>query len=96
VGLSVGASLETSLIVKMFDPGFTHRKSGKELMHHSDRCCQYTSKRFKDFIKEHDVQLSMSHMGCCYDNAVAESFFHRLKTEHVDFCRYRTGRRGYE
>ncbi len=41
-------------------------------------------------MKEHDVKLSMSHGGCCYDNAVAESFFHTLKTEHVDFFKYRT------
>jgi len=41
-------------------------------------------------MKEHDVKLSMSHGGCCYDHAVAESFFHTLKTEHVDFFKYRT------
>jgi transposase InsO family protein len=41
-------------------------------------------------MEEHDVKLSMSQNGCCYDNAVAENFFHTLKTEYVDFCRYRT------
>jgi transposase InsO family protein len=29
------------------------------------------------------VQQSMSKTGCCYDNAVAESFFHSLKVEWV-------------
>ena len=90
VGLSMGASLETPLVVKTLDQAFTHRKPNKGLMHHSDRGCQYTSKHFKGFMEEYDVKLSMSHKGCCYDNAVAESFFHTLKTEHVDFCRYRT------
>ncbi len=90
VGLSMGASLETPLVVKTLDQAFTHRKRGKELMHHSDRGCQYTSKCFKGFMEEHDVKLSMSHKGCCYDNAVAESFFYTLKTVHVDFCNYRT------
>jgi len=41
-------------------------------------------------MEEHDIKLSMSQGGCCYDNAVAESFFHTLKTEHVDFNKYRT------
>ena len=31
----------------------------------------------------------MSGKGNCYDNAVAESFFHTLKTEHTNFCDYR-------
>lgn len=44
--------------------------------------------RGNSIMEEHDVKLSMSHAGCCYDNAVAESFFHTLKTEHVDFCKY--------
>ena len=32
----------------------------------------------------------MSRKGNCYDNAVAESFFHTLKTEHVYDSRYET------
>jgi transposase InsO family protein len=32
----------------------------------------------------------MSRKGNCYDNAVAESFFHTLKTEHVYYYRYET------
>ncbi|MBL7050527.1 MAG: IS3 family transposase, partial [Nitrospira sp.] len=33
---------------------------------------------------------SMSRKGNCYDNAVAESFFHTLKTEHVYNYSYET------
>ena len=87
-GLSIRASLETPLVVKTPHQAFTHRKPTKGLMHHFDLGCQYTSKHFKGFMEEYDVKLSMSHKGCCYDNAVAESFFHTLKTDHVDFCRY--------
>lgn len=32
----------------------------------------------------------MSGKGNCYDNAVAESFFHTLKTEHVYRFKYET------
>ena len=31
----------------------------------------------------------MSAKGHCYDNAVAESFFHTLKTEEIHLCNYR-------
>ncbi|PWU16268.1 MAG: hypothetical protein C5B45_00915 [Chlamydiae bacterium] len=34
--------------------------------------------------------LSMSGKGNCYDNAVVESFFHSLKTEHTNFCKFKT------
>jgi transposase InsO family protein len=32
----------------------------------------------------------MGAKGSCYDNAVTESFFHTLKTEHTYFQRYDT------
>ncbi len=34
-------------------------------------------------LKTHGIRPSMSSSGNCYDNAIAESFFHGLKTEHV-------------
>ncbi len=41
-------------------------------------------------IKEHKFVQSMSDKGNGYDNAVAESFFHTLKTELVYFESYQT------
>ena len=35
------------------------------------------------FLSDNDFVCSMSRKGCCWDNAVAESFFHTLKTELV-------------
>ena len=61
-----------------------HRGSKEGLMHHSDRGSQYTSKECKALAKEHNIRLSMRGKGHCYDNAVAESFFHTLKTEHTN------------
>ena len=58
-------------------------------MHHSDKGCQYTSREFKELADKSGIKLSMSGKGNCYDNAVAESFFHTLKTEHTNFCKYR-------
>ena len=51
---------------------------------------QYTSGSFQELTKQHGIQqLSMSTKGHCYDDAVAERFFHTLTGEHVNFYRYR-------
>jgi len=90
VGLSQGDRLETSLVTSALKQALYHRELAGELMHHSDRGCQYTSKEFKELALRHGIRLSMSAKGHCYDNAVAESFSHTLKTEETDLNRYRT------
>lgn len=90
VGLNMGESLETSLVTTALKQALCHRDVMAGLMHHSDRGCQYTSREFKELTQRHGIHLSMSAKGRCYDNAVAESFFHTLKTEHTDHCRFRT------
>jgi len=50
---------------------------------HSDQGSQYSSYNYKVFAKTHNIILSMSRRGNCYDNAVAESFFKTLKKELV-------------
>jgi putative transposase len=41
-------------------------------------------------LRSHGIIQSMSGKGNCYDNAVAESFFHTLKTELVYLESYET------
>jgi len=92
VGLSMGNRLETSLITRALKQALHHRgikSESSELMHHSDRGCQYTSKEFKELTSGYGIKLSMSGKGHCYDNAVAESFFHTLKTEETSLRNYR-------
>lgn len=90
IGLAMGDNLKTSLVLKTLNQAFIHRQPEAGLLHHSDRGCQYTSNDFAMFMKKHEVKLSMSGTGYCYDNAVMESFFHTLKTEHTDLCNFRT------
>ena len=45
---------------------------------------------FRELLTQHRIVQSMSGKGNCYDNAVAESFFHTLKTELVYFENYQT------
>ncbi|MBS0627967.1 MAG: IS3 family transposase [Verrucomicrobia bacterium] len=86
IGLRMGESLETNLVKRALSQALRHRSLSGELLHHSDRGCQYTSKEFKELSKKHGIKLSMSGKGHCYDNAVAESFFHTLKTEYIYLC----------
>ncbi len=50
-------------------------------MVHSDQGSQYAATRFKALLARHEALQSMSRRGNCYDNAPAESFWSRLKTE---------------
>ncbi len=51
---------------------------------------QYASAPYRARLAQHGAVQSISRRGDCYDNAVAESFFHTLKTELVYQQRYRT------
>ena len=61
-----------------------------ELVFHSDRGVQYACNNYRTLLNRHKIIQSMSGKGNCYDNAVAESFFHTLKTELVYHETYRT------
>ncbi len=61
-----------------------------ELIHHSDRGVQYASHEFQALLKTNGIQCSMSRKGDCWDNAVAESFFHTLKVELIHGKTYKT------
>ena len=52
-------------------------------LHHSDRGPQYTSDDFRDLLRKHGIECSMSARGSCYDNAPVESFFSLLKRERI-------------
>lgn len=90
VGLSMGDRLETELVMKALKQALYRCQPEPGLMHHSDRGSQYTSKEFRELARRHGIKLSMSAKGHCYDNAVAESFFHTLKTEETHLQKYRT------
>ena len=53
------------------------------LIHHSDRGVQYASNEFRALLNNYGIECSMSRKGDCWDNAVAESFFHTLKVELI-------------
>jgi transposase InsO family protein len=60
------------------------RQPAAGLIVHSDQGSQYTATRFRELVARHHALPSMSRRGNCYDNAHAESFWSRLKTELLD------------
>ena len=83
VGWSMDDTMTTDLVERAFNAAFLSRKPALGLLHHSDRGVQYTSGRYRDLLHRHGIESSMSRTGNCYDNAVVESFWGKLKTEMV-------------
>jgi len=83
VGWACAPSLETTIVIQAMDMALRQRQPAPGLIFHSDRGCQYTSQVFRDRLRLAGIRQSMSKTGCCYDNAVAESFFHSLKVEWI-------------
>ncbi len=90
VGLSMGATMTTALVLNALNQAVIHRRPAPGLTYHSDKGSQYTSQVFQKQLAEHGLLASMSGTGNCYDNAAMESFFHTLKTEHIYFEHYAT------
>ncbi len=83
VGWSMGNRITQELTLSALRMALWKRKPGRGLLSHSDRGSQYTSKAYRELLNDHGIVCSMSRKGNCWDNAVAESFVHTLKTELV-------------
>jgi len=89
VGWSIGNSLATELVSDALRCAIERRRpDGKQLLHHSDRGCQYTSDAYQQTLRRFGIKCSMSRRGCCYDNAVMERFFWSLKHEWTNHERF--------
>jgi len=81
VGLAFGTDATTSLTVRAMLDALHRRHPPQGLIFHTDRGCQYASRRFRRFTRSRGIAQSMSRRGNCLDNAVAESFFATLEAE---------------
>jgi putative transposase len=84
VGWSLSDSLQHQFVVDAFYRALWRRRPPKGLMVHSDRGVQYACDAFRNVLAVNGVIQSMSRKGNCWDNAVAESFFHVFKSELGD------------
>lgn len=83
LGWSTSESLAAELAQRALDQALQARPEAPldELLHHSDRGCQYTSAGFRRRLGMRCIRQSMSRRGNCYDNAAMESFWATLKAE---------------
>lgn len=88
VGWDLSESLERYSVMRALNKSILRRRPNQGLMIHSDRGVQYASDDFRKILKKNHFIQSMSRKGNCWDNAVAESFFHSIKTQMIHHCRF--------
>lgn len=85
VGWSVGPTLTTEYPLKALDMALTRIKDvpleNMELIHHSDRGCQYASSQYICKLQKHGIGISMTESGDPKDNAQAERINNTMKNE---------------
>lgn len=90
VGWSMAERMQATLVNDALMMAVWKRKPAQGLIWHTDRGSQYASDSHRLLLAQHGILQSMSRKGDCWDNAVAESFFHSLKTELVHHESYQT------
>ena len=90
VGWATASCLSQTLVLQPIKQALWQRNVPPGLIFHSDRGSQYASEAVKELLKQNHIIQSMSGKGNCYDNAITETFFSTLKTEHVYFEEYDT------
>lgn len=85
-GWSVGPTLSTAyplaaleMALKTYHPKVG--ESGRGLVHHSDRGCQYASSKYISMLKEQGIMPSMTECGDPKENAQAERINNTMKNE---------------
>ncbi len=82
--------LRSGLIERALRNALEQRRPSGPLLHHSDRGVQYACDDYRELLRAHGLEASMSRKGNCWDNAAMESFFGTLKQELVHRQTYGT------
>ena len=85
IGWSMNSRMTSELVCDALKMALFRRGFPKHVIVHSDRGSQYCSKDYCALITKHELRQSMSRKGNCWDNACAESFFHSLKVEALQY-----------
>jgi transposase InsO family protein len=81
VGWSMSQWLKAPLVTAALQMAIDQRQPLPGLIMHTDQGSQYVADSYQQILAQQQMIPSMSRKGNCWDNAVAESFFHTLKTE---------------
>ncbi|RLA48772.1 MAG: IS3 family transposase [Gammaproteobacteria bacterium] len=79
VGWSMDKTMDRHLVIKALMMAVWKRQPKESVLVHSDQGSQYGSADYLAFLKDNNLEPSMSRRGNCHDNAVAESFFATFK-----------------
>ncbi|QEL16848.1 IS3 family transposase [Limnoglobus roseus] len=90
VGWAMAEAMTSRLVVDALDLAVGQRDVPAGLIAHSDRESPYASAHYQAELRRHGMVWSMSGVGQCWDNAVVESTFGRLKQELVHGETYAT------
>ncbi len=90
VGHASDKRMTKELVIKALKMALNRTIPARNLIFHSDRGSQYSSKAFRMLLKVHNIRQSMGNKGDTYDNAPAENFFSCLKCECTYFYRFKT------
>jgi putative transposase len=83
IGYAMADHMRTSLVADALGMAARNHRLAAGCIFHSDRGTQYTSTEFAEKLAALNMRQSLGRTGCCYDNALAESFFAALKNERV-------------
>lgn len=90
VGWAMSSRVDAELACKALDMAIINRRPAGNVLFHTDQGSQYTSFSFSSALRRSGCISSMSRRGNCWDNAVAENFFSKLKRERVYRTTYKT------
>jgi putative transposase len=90
IGWSIQCTMTRELVSDALMMALWRRGFPRNVLCHSDRGSQYCSDDYQKILKAYGLICSMSRKGNCWDNAIAESFFHTIKTELIYTERYAT------
>ena len=88
IAYRISTKNSTQLTKGTFLKAYESRQPTDDLLFHSDRGANYTSRTYMACLQERDVTQSFSMPGVPYDNSVMETFFKSLKSEllyRIDF-----------
>jgi transposase InsO family protein len=90
IGWSVGPTLETSYPLEALEMALKRieRRMDVELIHHSDRGCQYASSDYIKRLNDNHISISMTESGDPKDNAQAERINSTMKNELLKDMRF--------
>lgn len=90
IGYKIGKKNSTQLVKSTFRQVYLKRQPNTDLIFHTDRGLNYTSKTMADYLRSLGITHSFSRPYVPYDNSVVESFFSSMKREELYRTKYKS------